>query len=59
MRKKLLFPVLSIILVVLLGILTVDRYHSGEEGRLNSYQENKIDLFTWNRTRQGTSNLKL
>ncbi|MDN5345614.1 competence protein ComEA [Petrotoga miotherma DSM 10691] len=46
MRKKLLFPVLSIILVVLLGILTVDRYHSGEEGRLNSYQENKIDLLT-------------
>ncbi|PNR89356.1 hypothetical protein CN13_03800 [Petrotoga sp. HKA.pet.4.5] len=46
MRKKLLFPVLSIIVIILLGILTVDRYQSGKEDRLNSYQENKIDLLT-------------
>jgi competence protein ComEA len=46
MRKKLLFPILSIIVIILLGILTVDQYQSGEEDRLNSYQENKIDLLT-------------
>ncbi|MDK2907442.1 MAG: competence protein ComEA [Petrotoga sp.] len=46
MRKKFLFPILSIIVIILLGVLTVDRYQVGEEGSLNSYQENKIDLLT-------------
>jgi competence protein ComEA len=46
MRKKLLFPVLSIIVICLLGILTLDRYQMGGEAISNSYQENKVDLLT-------------
>ncbi len=46
MRKKFLFPVLSIIVIIFLGILTVDRYQVGGEASSNSYQENKVDLLT-------------
>jgi competence protein ComEA len=46
MRKKLLFPVLSIIIIILLGILTVDRYQVGGQATSNSYEQNKIDLLT-------------
>ncbi|PNR95863.1 ComEA family DNA-binding protein [Petrotoga olearia] len=46
MRKKLLFPVLSIILIFLLGILALDQYQVGEEAASNRWQENKIDLLS-------------
>jgi len=35
MRKKLLFPVLSIILICLLGILALDQHQVGEEAASN------------------------
>jgi len=44
MKNKLFFPVLSIILICLIGVLTLDRYQGKDEVTSNSWQENKIDL---------------
>lgn len=46
MRKKLLFPVLSIIVISLLGILALDQYQVDEEASSKPWQENKIDLLS-------------
>lgn len=46
MRKKLLFPVLSIILICLLGILALDQHQVGEEAASNPSQESEIDLLS-------------